>query len=662
MHGNHNRVLDVDLTAGTMSETSLPDDAWRNFVGGSGIGAWLFLHRAIPAPDPLSPDNPLIVMTGPLAGTTFPGGGRFAVCARSPLTGIWGEGTCGGSFGPALKTAGFDGIVVTGKAAAPVCLVVEEGKAEIRDARDLWGKDTYEVDDAIKRMHGKHARAICIGPAGENLVRYANIAHGKGDFIGRTGMGAVMGSKNLKTIVCTGGRSLARGGVARPEPHDRALYDAIRRSVLDKIKESTPAASLHSMGTDASMDLGMMTGDVPIKNWSIGEDFELSAALGGPTMTEKFLVRPAACQGCPIACRRVMKSHGGPYATEEGPGPEYETCCALGTNLLNRSAEALLKANETANRLGMDTISLGGTLGFAMDCFDKGILTARDTGGEDPSGFAARVRGGPGGGEARSAEQPPGAKDPSGFAAELRWGDMDAVLRVMGMIARREGFGDLLAEGVRGAAARIGKGAADLAVHVKGLEAPFHDPHGWHGLGLAYMMSTRGACHLQHLVHPIEQGMVYFDGIGLEENYEGQASAGKGRMVKTAEDLGVPCNALVLCEFVAWCMSPADMAAVLSAVTGFGYDVPEYLRTGARIWLLKRGLCNLMGVTSADDVLPPKILAPYSEGAAAGSVPDQDLMRREYYAERGLEPDGRPSPATLDAAGGLDEIKRRLWP
>ncbi|MDI7267376.1 MAG: aldehyde ferredoxin oxidoreductase family protein [Myxococcota bacterium] len=619
MHGNHNRLLEVDLTAGTTSETSLPDDAWREFVGGSGIGAWLFLRRAIPAPDPLSPDNPLIVMTGPLAGTTFPGGGRFAVCGRSPLTGIWGEGTCGGSFGPALKTAGFDGIVVTGRAAAPVRLVVEEGKAEIRDARDLWGKDTYEVDDAIERMHGKRARAICIGPAGENLVRYANITHGKGDFIGRTGMGAVMGSKNLKAIV-------ARGGAARPEPHDRALYDATRRSVLDKIKESTPAASMHSMGTDAGMDLGMMTGDVPIKNWSIGEDFELSAALGGPTMTEKFLVRPAACQGCPIACRRVMKSQGGPHAIEEGPGPEYETCCALGTNLLNRSAEALLKANETANRLGMDTISLGGTLGFAMDCFDKGILTARDTGG-----------------------------------IELRWGDMDAVLRMMGMIARREGFGDLLAEGVREAAARIGKGAADLAVHVKGLEAPFHDPHGWHGLGLAYMMSTRGACHLQHLVHPIEQGMVYFDGIGLEENYEGQASAGKGRMVKTAEDLGVPCNALVLCEFVAWCMSPADMAAVLSAVTGFGYDVPEYLRTGARIWLLKRGLCNLMGVTSADDVLPPKILKPYSEGAAAGSVPDQDLMRREYYAERGLEPDGRPSRAALDAAGGLDEIKRRLY-
>lgn len=618
MHGIHNRLLEVDLTSGTTTESSLPEELWRDFVGGSGVAAALFLRRAIPAPDPLSPENPLIVMTGPLAGTTFPGGGRFVACARSPLTGIWGEGACGGNFGPALKAAGFDGLVVVGRAAAPVCLVIDDGKPEIRDARDLWGKDTYDVDDEIERTFGKRARAICIGPAGEHLVRYANIAHGKGDFVGRTGMGAVMGSKRLKAIV-------VRGGSARPELHDRARFDALRKAVLERIKESTPAASLRAMGTDASMDLGMMTGDVPIKNWSVGEDFELSAALGGPTMTERFLVRPASCQGCPIGCRRVMKHEGEPYPMREGPGPEYETCCSLGTNLVNRSAEALLAANEKANRLGLDTISLGGTLGFAIDCFERGILTTADTGG-----------------------------------IELRWGDMDVVLRVMDAIARREGFGDLLAEGTREAARRIGKGAAELAVHIKGLELPYHDPHGWHGLGLAYMMSTRGACHLQHLVHPIEQGMTLYDGIGLAEDYDGQTSAGKGKMVRIAEDLGVPCNALVLCEFVAWCMSPGDLAGVLGAVTGVAHDVPEYLRTGARIWLLKRGLGNLMGVTSADDAFPPKILKPYAEGAAAGSVPDQDLMRREYYAERGLAPDGRPEPATLDAAGGLDEIKRLL--
>lgn len=618
MQGIFNRILEVDLGTWKATETSLPEEVWRNFIGGSGVAAWWFMKRATPAPEPLAPDNPLIVMTGPLAGTTFPGGGRFAACARSPLTRIWGEGACGGSFGPALKGAGIDGVILTGKAPAPAYLFVHDGMAELRDAADLWGKNTYEVNDILEERHGKgKAKVLCIGPAGERLVTYANIAHDKGDFVGRTGMGAVMGSKNLKAIVAIGN--------AKPPMGDTARFETLRKTALDKIKDSTPAAALRELGTDSSMDLGMMTGDIPIKNWSVGEDFELSAALGGPTMTEKFLVRPGACQGCSIACRRVMKSDHPKWGMIQGPGPEYETCCALGTNLLNYNAESVLVANEHANRLGMDTISLGSVLGFAMDCFERGILTAADTGGET-----------------------------------IGWGDMDAVLRWMHLIARREGFGDVLADGVRAAAQRIGKGAEELAVHVKGLEMPFHDPHGWHGIGLAYMMSTRGACHLQHLVHPIEQGITYYQGIGLMENYDGQRSEGKAKMVRIAEDLGVPCNALLLCEFVAWTMTPEEMAGVLSAVSGVEHDVAAFLRTGARIWLLKRALCNLMGVTAADDVLPPKILRPYAEGAAAGSVPDPDLMRREYYAERGLDPGGRPTAAALDAAGGLEEIKKLL--
>jgi len=619
MRGNFNRILKVDLSSGQTSHLSLPEEIWFDFIGGSGVGAWLYMKYATPAPDPLSPENPLMVLAGPIVGTNFPGSSRFAICARSPLTRIWGEGTCGGNFGPKLKSCGFDGLFITGKAERPSYLLVEEDQASLRDAADLWGKDTYQTHQLLRGRHeGRRGRAICIGPAGENLVSYANVNNDRGDVVGRAGMGAVMGSKNLKAVVALGARKVSI--------HDPARYESIRQAALQQIKASTPAASLHAMGTDASMELGMMTGDVPIRNWSVGEDFDLGAKLGGPAMTERYLVRPAACLFCPIACRRVMKNLRGPFAMEEGPGPEYETCCSLGTNLHNRNPEALLKANELANKLGMDTISLGGTLSFAMDCFEKGILSEKETGG-----------------------------------IRLTFGDMDAVLKVMEMIAWRQGFGDCLAEGSRRAAARIGKGAEEFAVHVKGLELPYHDPHGWHGMGLAYMVSARGACHLQHLVLPIEQGIASYEGLGLKEDYQGQQSSGKAEMVKIAEDFGIPCNALLLCQFVGWCLKSEDFPSVLSATTGFDYDLNSYLKAGARISLLKRGLNHLMGMTSQDDVLPPRILTPYREGPAAGSVPDQDLLRAEYYVTRGLEADGKPAPRTLDLVGGLLEMKSLLY-
>jgi aldehyde:ferredoxin oxidoreductase len=613
MQGNWNRILRFDLSSGGCEEFGLEENVWRDFIGGSGVAAWIFKEHYLKKN---REENPLIVLAGPITGTTFPGSSRFAVCARSPLTGIWGEGTCGGNFGPMLKNCGIDGIVLEGTSDKPVYLLIENRSVKVLDAADLWGKDTYQTIDILEERH-KKARVLVIGPAGENGVKYANICNDKGDFIGRTGMGCVMGGKKVKAIVALG---TERTGIA-----DKPAYDELRKKVLEQIKASTPALSLHDMGTDASMDLGMMTGDIPIRNWSLGEDFEMSSSLGGPTMTEKFLVKGKACLYCPIACRRVMQVKEGPYAMEEGPGPEYETCCSLGTNLHNPIAEATLKANEIANRMGMDTITLGNTLSFAMDCFENGLLKPEQNGG-----------------------------------TVLKFRDMDPVLEMIGKIARREGLGDLLAEGSREAARRIGGGAEKYAVHVKGLELPFHDPHGWNGLGLAYMMSTRGACHLQHLVHPIEQGMVYYEGLGLPENYEGTDSSGKGIMVKVAEDLGVPSNALVICQFVGWCMKPEDFAGVMKAVTGFDTDLKQYLLAGARIWLLKRCINNIFGVTAKDDMLPPKILLPYKEGAAAGKVPDVDLMRSEYYAVRGLGPDGRPTVETLKAAGGLDDMAGML--
>ncbi len=620
MGGYMGKVLEVDLGSGATRDLPLPADLGRRFLGGSGLCARLFFERRKWSVDPLGPDNDLFLMTGPISGTLIPGSSRFAVAARSPLTGIWGEGSCGGHFAPALKRCGYDGVILTGRSPRPVMLVMDGGTVELRDAAGTWGLDTYAVADRLTEELGgaRKPSILCIGPAGENLVRFANIANHKHDFIGRTGMGAVMGSKRLKAIVCRG---------EGPIPiADEPGYRAICKELTAKIREAVPAQSLREMGTDCGMDLGMMIGDIPIRNWTRGEDYDLSANLGGPALSERYLKRGAACYACPIACRRVVEVPDGPYRTELGPGPEFETCCAFGTMIDQSDLAAVIKANEWCNRYGVDTITCGCTIAWAYECFEKGLLTTADTGG-----------------------------------LALEFGDPAGAIALVHLIARREGIGDLLADGSRAAARRLGRGSEELTAEIKGLEIPMHDPRGSHGLALAYMTSYRGACHKAHLVEAIEHGFTVYEGVGLEENYQGLESAGKARMVRLGEDLGVPLNSLCLCEFNMWCYQFSDLVRAVGAVTGWeGYDVAEYLATGERLWLLKRCLNNLMGVTRADDRLPRKILTATPDGAAAGVVPDEALLITEYYVERGLDETGRPRREVLDRAG-LGDVARVLF-
>jgi aldehyde:ferredoxin oxidoreductase len=568
--------------------------------------------------DPLSPENPLIIMTGPVVGTQFPGTSRFAVCGKSPLTGIWGEGTCGGNFGPEMKFAGMDGVIFKGISPEPVYLAVEDDKIEIRDAKDLWGMDNYTLTDLLKERHGKEKRpkVLSIGPAGENLVKFAAICNDRGDFIGRTGMGALMGSKRLKALVAKGTKKIE---ISYPEE-----YATLRKSLIAKSRDAVVAQSFRSMGSDAGMDLGMMTGDIPIKNWMVGEDFELSANLGGPFMTEKYLTRNHACSFCPIACKRMVKVNDGRFKTEEGPGPEYETCAAFGTLIMNDDLAGVIKANEWCNRYGMDTINCGATVAFAMEAFEKGLITKNDTDG-----------------------------------IELTWGNIEGAIELIHRIAKKEGIGAILSEGTREAAKRLGKGAEEFSVEVKGLEAPMHDPRGFHGMGLAYMTSIRGACHLMHLCLGIEQGMAAYPEAGFQENYVGQSSEGKAQMVKLCEDLGIPCNSLVICEFVAWTLSANDLSEMVKVTTGFDFSLKDLLSCGERTWLLKRGLGNMMGVTRKDDRLPKRILTPLRDGATAGSVPDVEKLLREYYEIRGLNEDGRPKKEVLIQVG-LDDLAKKL--
>jgi len=616
--GYGEKILEIDLSTGKIETGSIKEHDQRKFIGGSGLAAKIFFDSFDPGVDPLSSGNPLIVMTGPVVGTQFPGTSRFAVCGKSPLTGIWGEGTCGGNFGPELKFAGIDGIIFKGISPTPVYLSIEDDKVELRDARDLWGMDNYTLTDLLKERHGKEKRSkvLSIGPAGENLVKFAAICNDKRDFIGRTGMGAVMGSKKLKALVVKGKKKVE---ISHPEE-----YATLRKLLIEKSRDAMPAQSLRSMGTDAVMDLGMMAGDVPIKNWMIGEDLELSANLGGPALTEKYLTKNHACSFCPIACKRVVKVDDGPFKTEEGAGPEYQTCCTFGTLIMNYNLAGVIKANEWCNRYGMDTISCGATIAFAMEAFEKGLITKRDTDGID-----------------------------------LTWGNISGVIELLHKIAKKEGIGAVLSEGSKEAAKRLGKGAEEFCVEVKGLEVPMHDPRGFHGAGLAYMTSIRGACHLMHLAFPVEQGITTYTEAGSQENYIGQTSEGKAEMTKLCEDLGLPLNSLAICEFVAWTYSANELAEIVRVTTGFDFTLKDLLGCGERTWLLKRGLGNMMGVSSKDDRLPKRILMPLKEGSAAGSVPDVEKLLREYYELRGLDQDGKPKKEVLIKAG-LDELAKKL--
>jgi aldehyde:ferredoxin oxidoreductase len=610
MAGTHHKLLDLDLDTGHWHITTIDHARANDFVGGSALAARLFIDQCDPATDPLDPASPLFVMTGPLVGTTFPGSSRFVVCARSPLTGFWGESASGGTFGADLKKAGWDGIVIRGRAPAPTYLLIEDSDVSIQKADSLWGQDTYTTIDDLNQKHGPKpaARVLAIGPAGENLVKFAAIGNDKAHYFGRTGMGAVMGSKNLKAIVVRGSGPVP---LANPD-----AYKKTRKATLETIKESMIGQSFHALGTAAAMDMGMMTGDVPIKNWSVGVDYEMADALGGPALEENLLKKRGFCFACPIGCKPVVEVESEKYPVPLGPGPEYETCASFGTMIMNSDLEAVAHVNTLCNRLGIDTITCGATIAFAMEAYEKGFLTTQDTDG-----------------------------------LEMTWGNMSAVTALVEKIAQRDGFGDRAAEGSQALAASLGPEALEFAVTVKNLEPPMHDPRAYHGQGLAYMMSNRGACHLQHSVQAIEQGMVSWEDAGLEEDYPSTSSEGKAKMVVIAENIGQMANAACVCHFVHWAMGLENLLNGFNAVTGWGFDLNQFLAAGQRAWVIKRAINTMLGATIQDDRLPKRILTPLPDGGTEGTVPDEALMQKEYYRIRGLDENGRPTPDLLQEAG-----------
>jgi aldehyde:ferredoxin oxidoreductase len=612
LNGYMGKLLVVDLTSGKTEDEPLNENYAHQFIGGSGLAARYLYDSLDPDISPLNPASPLFFITGPLTGTRAPSCGRFAVCARSPLTGLWGEANCGGFFGPEMRFAGYDGIVIRGKAPEPVYLHIADGKATLRDAKYLWGQGTYETQEAIRGEVGdSKTRVACIGPAGENLVKYAAIMSDKGRTAGRTGMGTIMGSKNLKAVAL-------RGNVQVPLA-DEERFRAIVREMLSILKADSLTEALRVTGTSGTLDYLMLLGSPPNRYFTEGE-FPEAEALSGSTMGETILTGYSTCYGCPVACGRKVEVKEGKYKLAETKGPEYETVAALGTILLIDNLPAVTYLGHLCDTYGLDTISTGSTIAFAHHLFESGVIGPTETGG-----------------------------------LALRWGDPDTVAELIGMIARRDGFGDALAEG----SLRLGQryGAEELAVQVKGLEVGMHDPRAFSAMALVYATSPIGASHNQSDMYWVESGRSVEElGIPFTDRLE---DAGKGPLVARHQDWRSLCNSLIVCYFSnAPAQSHIDL---LAAATGWEVTSDDMLLVGERIWNLKRAFNCRLGLTRTDDTLPKLLLQPLSEGGTQGHVPDLELMLGEYYQARGWDwTTGKPTRETLERLG-LGFAVGELW-
>jgi len=593
------KVLRVDLSRGETYVDGLNFSLVKSLIGCLGVASKIMLEEVDPDVDPLSPKNKLIYATGSLTGSTAPAANKSIVVSRSPLTGIWGESVFSANTGIELKRAGYDMLIVDGRAEKPVYLWISDGYVEIKDAGGFWGMDTFSACESIKRDLGeKRAAVVCIGPAGERFVRFASIISDNGRAAGRCGLGAVMGSKNLKAIAVKGSRNIE---VANPD-----LLNEIRMEIIEITKESMKAFS--DYGTSRGVVAFEEMGNLPVKNWTRGR-FPGAEKISGIRMAETILAGRKACFACHIACGRYVKLSEGPYAPLEGYGPEYETVAALGSLCMNDNLEAIAKANDLCNRFGIDTISTGATIAFAMECYERGIISKEDTGG-----------------------------------IELRWGDPEAIIRLIELIGRKEGFGAILSEGSMRAAEKIGRNAERYAMHVKGLEIPMHSPYRFKEMGLQYAVSERGACHLRGLSMLPARGILLPD-LGFNRKLDGFTIEGKAHLVKVMQDVCRVVDSLGACKFVYLFggVPSRRLADLYSAVTGWETELKDLLRAGERIWMLQRIFNVRMGVRRRDDTLPKRFLEePMGDGAARGHVVELEPMLREYYAERGLDEEGRP--------------------
>jgi len=606
-YGYLGRILRVNLSKDKLS-IEYPDEIfYRRYLGGEGFVAYYLLKELKPGIDPLGPENKLIFAAGPVTGVPIAGNSRNSIGAKSPLTGGFGESEVGGYWGAELKHAGFDAVIIEGKASSPVYLWIHNGEAEIRDASHIWGLETGDAQRVIREeLNDNLVRVALIGPGGENLVRYACIMVDLKDAAGRTGMGAVMGSKNLKAV--------AVRGSGRIEVSDKRILTELSKHLIQKVKDMR----LCEYGTGSLFEEYAASGNLPIRNFRDGE-FQNAAALSAKNVKATVRVGMEGCYACPIRCKKIVKIDE-PFTVDPAyGGPEYEALASLGSNCGVDDLKAVCKANEICNRFSIDVISAGVSIAFAMECYENGLISDKETGG-----------------------------------LKLKFGNAEALVRMVEMIGRREGLGDLLAEGVKRASEKIGKDSERFAMHVKGQEIPMHEPRFKKALGVGYAVSPTGADHMHNFhdtfLTPNSQELSVLAELGILEPIPlEKLCPGKIRALIYAVDWRVLDNCLLLCSFVPW--DYVQKTSIVRAVTGWNTTAWELMKTGERITTMARVFNIREGFGRKDDWLPERFFNPRISGVLSDTAIDPEEFREAidtYYKMMGWDENGVPTREKLE--------------
>jgi aldehyde:ferredoxin oxidoreductase len=605
------KIARVNLEEGEISELEISENVLRKYLGGPGIATKFLLEEVERGVSPLGPGNKLIFMTGLLTGAQSPSTGRYSVVFKSPLTGGWGQSNSGGFWGAELKRTGYDGIIFEGISPQPVYLLVTDEGMELRDASDLWNKNVTETTKMLQERHGKKFKVACIGIAGENLVRYASIMNDFHRTAGRCGGGAVMGSKRLKAIAVSGNKPL--------KFHNRRVFEEVAKKQTELLNQSILKVGLTTYGTNMVIDLVNVRGGFPVRNWQTTEWKNMRKTLGSMALREKVFVRAKTCFACPIACGRETEIKSGKYQGHRGEGPEYETVGELGGMCGIDDIEAVTMGGYLCNDYGLDTISTGSTIAFAMECYEKEILTEKDTQG-----------------------------------LHLEFGNPDVMIELIHEIARREGIGDLLAEGTKSMSEKLGKGSEHFAMQVKGLELPAYDSRAVQLSGLAYATANRGGDHITAYVQGpsfIDQPFLVIEDSRIRDPFV--ANPEEVHVLVDLENALTMFDALGACKFMGMCVSAKEWIELVCQYTGWDFSFEEFKKIGERIYNLARIYNVREGFTAADDTLPPRLLEdPLPTGPAQGQVNLLSELKGTYYDLRGWDKEtGKPSREKLKELG-----------
>ena len=602
------KVLFVNLTEGRIIEEVLPEKIYREFIGGNGLGIRILYERMKARVDALGPENILGFVVGSLSGTQAPGSGRHMLVTKSPLTGTWAESNSGGTFGPELKTAGYDGVFFYGISPKPVYLLIKDGSAELRDASGLWGKDAYETQDMLLQSLGDpEIKIACIGPAGEAKSLLSGIVSERGRIAARNGVGAVMGSKRLKALA-------VRGGVQKITAADPAKFNTAIRQFLDLIKNNEYAKGLAAAGTGSNISFLVSIGDAPLKNWTLSglDALPNVTNLDGGNM-DKYKVSSYGCYACPISCGAIIKQNVGPFAIkDEMHRPEYQSLAALGGMLMNDNLEAVIKANDICNRYGIDTVGVGGTIAMAMECYENGLITKEDTDG-----------------------------------IELSWGNAEAIVALVEKVAKREGFGAVLADGTQKAAERIGKGAEKYAMAIRGKSLANHDPRMSPVLGTANIADANPAHHMDsQITGMLSEGAPIGSDPALQTSKSNPFSS-----YVIGSEYHQLLNAAGLCSLYTVATTPPPIAELIAGAGGWDFSWDEALLAGRRILTLRQAFNAREGLTPDQFELPKRI--------ASSTKVDFAASRDGYFAEMGWDiQSGKPSKEALAIVGSYGISKR----